>query len=211
MELLEKVKKVAESTTLEDLEMTKAPLLDYLANAGCLRPMRSIRDKDLLVHDIVMFQVHFKGLKTLGVLEKILRHPDSFRPLFCYEPSTLTADQVDDVFSIWLSPEGSNNRAAEERVVTFWRDYLQDAEEEEGPSKLQQILSFATGASVLPPIGFSPTPSVQFIQKEDDDFSCTPMFPLANTCIKLPLHVSYQEFKEKFDFTLGNSYGFGRA
>ncbi|XP_053281200.1 G2/M phase-specific E3 ubiquitin-protein ligase [Pleuronectes platessa] len=224
MELLEKVKKVAESTTLEDLEMTKAPLLDYLANAGCLRPMRSIRDKDLLVHDIVMFQVIHRvqgpfqrfceGLKTLGVLEKIRRHPDSFRPLFCYEPSTLTADQVDDVFSIWLSPEGSNKRAAEERVVTFWRDYLHDAEEEEGPSKLQKILSFATGASVVPPIGFSPTPSVQFIQKEDDDFSCTPMFPLANTCInciKLPLHVSYQEFKEKFDFALGNSYGFGRA
>ncbi|XP_060941362.1 G2/M phase-specific E3 ubiquitin-protein ligase-like [Limanda limanda] len=224
MELLEKVHKVSESTTLEDLEMTKEPLLDYLANAGCLRPMRSIGDRDLLVHDIVMFQVIYRvqgpfqrfseGLKTLGVLEKIQRHPDSFRPLFCYEPSTLTADQVDDVFRIWLSPEGSNTRAAEEIVVTFWRDYLQDAEEGEGPSKLQKILSFATGASVLPPIGFSPTPSVQFIQKEDDDFSCTPMFPLANTCvncIKLPLHVSYQQFKEKFDFALGNSYGFGRA
>ncbi|XP_062418993.1 uncharacterized protein LOC134131245 [Pungitius pungitius] len=57
MELLEKVKKVSESTTLEELEMSKAPLLDYLANAGCLRPMRSIRDRDLLVDDIVMFQV----------------------------------------------------------------------------------------------------------------------------------------------------------
>ncbi|XP_071777645.1 G2/M phase-specific E3 ubiquitin-protein ligase-like [Centroberyx gerrardi] len=223
-ELLEKVKKVSESTTLEDLEKSKAPLLDYLANAGCLRPMRSIRDRDLQVHDIVMFQVIHRvqgpfqrfceGLKTLGVLEKIPRHPDSFRPLFCYEPSTLTADRVDDLFSIRLSPEGSNKRAAEEMVVTFWRDYLQDAEEEEGPSKLQKILAFATGASVVPPIGFSPTPSVQFIHKGDDDFSSTPMFPMANTCvncIKLPLHVSYQLFKEKFDFALGNTYGFGRA
>ncbi|XP_062320566.1 G2/M phase-specific E3 ubiquitin-protein ligase-like [Osmerus eperlanus] len=225
MELLEKVKKVSESTTLEDLEMSNAPLLDNLANAGCLRPMRSIRDRDLLVHDIVMFQVIHRvqgpfqrfceGLKTLGVLEKIRRHPDSFRPLFCYEPSTLTADHVDDVFSICLSPEGSNKRAAEEMVVTFWNYplHLQDAEEEEGPSKLQKILSFATRASVLPPIGFSPTPSVQFIHKEDDDFS-TPMFPVANTCvncIKLTLHVSYQLSKEKFDFALGNTYGFGRA
>ncbi|KAA8594383.1 hypothetical protein FQN60_005217, partial [Etheostoma spectabile] len=56
-ELLEKVKKVSESTTVEDLEKSNAPLLDYLANAGCLRPMRSIRDRDLLVQDIVMFQV----------------------------------------------------------------------------------------------------------------------------------------------------------
>ncbi|XP_034755550.1 G2/M phase-specific E3 ubiquitin-protein ligase-like isoform X2 [Etheostoma cragini] len=166
--------------------------------------MRSIRDGDLLVQDIVMFQGPFQrlceGLKTLGVLDQIRQHPDSFRPLFCYEPNTLTADQVEDLFSIHLSPEGSNKRAAEEMVITFWRDYLQDAEEE-GPSKLEKILAFTTGASV------------QFIHKGDDGFS-TSMFPLANTCvncIKLPLHVSYQLFKEKFDFALGNTYGFGRA
>ncbi|XP_028259851.1 uncharacterized protein LOC114434702 [Parambassis ranga] len=223
-DLLEKVKKVSESTTIEDLEMSKAPLLDYLANAGCLRPLRSIRDRDLLVQDIVMFQVIHRvqgpfqrfreGLKTLGVLDKIQKNPDSFRPLFCHEPSTLTADQVDDLFTIRLSPEGSNKRVAEEVVITFWRDYLQDTEEEEGPSKLQKILAFATGASVVPPIGFSPSPSLEFIHKGDDDFSSTPLFPMANTCvncIRLPLHVSYHVFKEKFDFALGNTYGFGRA
>ncbi|KAJ8273933.1 hypothetical protein GJAV_G00107130 [Gymnothorax javanicus] len=155
-----------------------------------------------------------EGLKTLGVLEQIQKHPDSFRPLFCYEPRTLTADQVDDLFTIHLSPEGSNKRVAEEVVITFWRDYLQDAEEEEGPSKPQKILAFATRARVVPPIGFSPSPSVEFIHKGDDDFSSTPLFPMANTCvncIRLPLHVSYQLFKEKFDFALGNTYGFGRA
>uniref|UniRef100_A0A3Q2WT12 HECT domain-containing protein n=1 Tax=Haplochromis burtoni TaxID=8153 RepID=A0A3Q2WT12_HAPBU len=204
-----------QDTTLEDLEKSKEPLLDYLANAGCLRPMRSQRNRDLLVHDIVMFQVIHRvqgpfqrfceGLKTLGVLDKMRRHPDSFRPLFCYEPHMLTADQVDDLFNIHLSPEGSNRRAAEEMVVTFWRDYLQDAEE--GPSKLQKILAFGTGATAVPPIGFSPAPSIEFIHRGDDDFSSTPIFPLANTCvncIRLPLHVSYQLFKEKFDFALGN-------
>ncbi|XP_027132288.1 G2/M phase-specific E3 ubiquitin-protein ligase [Larimichthys crocea] len=222
-DLLEKVKKVSESTSIEDLEKAKAPLLDYLANAGCLRPLRSITDRDLLVQDIVMFQVIHRvqgpfqrfceGLKILGVLEKIQKYPDSFRPLFCYEPSALTADQLDDLFTIHLSSEGSNKRVAEEVVIPFWRDYLQDAEEE-GPSKLQKILAFATGASVVPPIGFSPSPSVEFIHKGDDDFSSTPLFPMANTCInciKLPLHVSYQLLKEKFDFALGNTYGFGRA
>lgn len=48
---------MSDSTTLQELEEAKAPLLDYLANAGCLRPVRSVRDKDLLIHDIVMFQV----------------------------------------------------------------------------------------------------------------------------------------------------------
>uniref|UniRef100_A0A3P9J1B1 HECT domain-containing protein n=1 Tax=Oryzias latipes TaxID=8090 RepID=A0A3P9J1B1_ORYLA len=62
-------------------------------------------------------------------------------------------------------------------------------------------------------IGFSPTPSVQFMHNEDDDFFSS-MFPMANTCvncIKLPLHTSYQLFREKFDFALGNTHGFGRA
>ncbi|KAK7168464.1 hypothetical protein R3I94_002513 [Phoxinus phoxinus] len=30
---------------------------------------------------------------------------------------------------------------------------------------------------------FSPTPSVQSIHKGEDDFSSTPMFPMANTCV----------------------------
>uniref|UniRef100_A0A3P8S1S8 HECT domain-containing protein n=1 Tax=Amphiprion percula TaxID=161767 RepID=A0A3P8S1S8_AMPPE len=158
---------VSESTTIEDLEKAKAPLLDYLANAGCLRPLRSIRDRDLLVQD-VMFQVIHRvqgpfqrfreGLKTLGVLEKIQKHPDSFRPLFYIG-------------------------------IRHW-------------------------SICCPSIGFSPSPSVEFIHKEDDDFSSTPLFPMANTCvncIRLPLHASYQLFKEKFDFAIGNTYGFGRA
>ena len=77
----------------------------------------------------VLFLYRFgEELKTLGVLDQIRRHPESFPPLFCYEWNTLTADQVDDLFSIRLSPEGSNKWAAEEMVVTFWRGYLQDAE-----------------------------------------------------------------------------------
>uniref|UniRef100_A0A8C7WXR4 HECT domain-containing protein n=1 Tax=Oryzias sinensis TaxID=183150 RepID=A0A8C7WXR4_9TELE len=187
-------------TNIEELEKSQAVLLDYLANAGCLRQMQSLRDRDLLVQDIVMFQVIHRvqgpfhrfceGLTTLGVLQKIRSHPDSFRPLFCYQPCVMTADQMENLFSIRLSPEGSNKRAAEET-----------------------ILAFATGASVVPAIGFSPTPSVQFMHNEDDDFFSS-MFPMANTCvncIKLPLHTSYQLFREKFDFALGNTHGFGRA
>lgn len=151
---------------------------------------------------------------TLGVLEKIRMHPDRFRPLFCHVPSALTADLMEDIFSISLSPEGSNRRSAEEMVVTFWSDYLQDSE---GNLNLYiwecyvqnefnlQTFNLATGASVVSPIGFSPTPSVEFIHKEDDDFSSVPMFPIANTCVncvKLPLHTAYNVFKEKIDLIL---------
>ena len=55
-------------------------------------------------------------------------HPESLRPLMCHEPPSLTADLTDHLFHIWLSEEGSNKRRVEERVVPFWRDYLQDVE-----------------------------------------------------------------------------------
>uniref|UniRef100_H2L8U7 HECT domain-containing protein n=1 Tax=Oryzias latipes TaxID=8090 RepID=H2L8U7_ORYLA len=166
---------VSESTNIEELGKSQAVLLDYLANAGCLRQMQSLRDRDLLVPDIVMFQVIHRvqgpfhrfceGLTTLGVLQKIRSHPDSFRPLFCYQPCVMTADQMENLFSIRLSPEGSNKRAAEET-----------------------ILAFTTGASVVPAIGFSPTPSVQFIRG-----LCILINPLHTNKMRKDIAEYYQE------------------
>lgn len=67
-------------------------------------------------------------MKTLGVLDAIRLHPDTFRPLFCHEPPPLTADILEQLFEIRLSAVGSNKRQAEECVVAFWRDYLLDVE-----------------------------------------------------------------------------------
>ncbi|XP_054464625.1 G2/M phase-specific E3 ubiquitin-protein ligase-like [Anoplopoma fimbria] len=220
-DLYEKVKKVSECSSLDDLLHTTEPLQDYLANAGCLRPLKCIEDRDLLVQDITMFQVvhrvagafeRFKeGLKVLGVLDAIRMHPESFRPLMCHEPTALTADLMDHLFHIRLSEVGSNKRRTEELVVPFWRDYLQDVEEQEGPSKLGKILAFATGASVVPPVGFSPQPSIDFLHEHSS--SPKQRLPMANTCInclKLPLLDTYEAFRESMDFAIGNTQGFGR-
>ncbi|XP_061584191.1 G2/M phase-specific E3 ubiquitin-protein ligase-like [Cololabis saira] len=221
--LSEKIKRVIECTSFEDLLATTEPIEEYLANAGCLRPLRRLEDKNLLVDDILMFQVIHRvrgpferfrdGLRTLGVLDKIQVHPESFRPLLCWSPTTLTADLVDNLFTIRLSPVGSNKRRAEEVVVPFWRDYLTDAEDQEGTHKLGTILAFATGADAVPPVGFSPQPSIEFLHQEHDA-GFTSKLPIANTCInclKLPLHASYRDFQENMDFALGNTHGFGIA
>ena len=67
-------------------------------------------------------------MKTLGVLEKMQKYPDSFRPAMCFSPKPLTADEIDALFEIRYSEMGSNKRKAEERIVAWWRDYLQDVE-----------------------------------------------------------------------------------
>ncbi|KAI7796526.1 putative G2/M phase-specific E3 ubiquitin-protein ligase-like, partial [Triplophysa rosa] len=133
-----KIKRVTECKSFVDLLASTDPLEEYLATAGCLRPLRRLEDKNLLVDDIIMFQVIHKvrgpferfrdGLKTLGLLDKIQAHPESFRTLLCWSPTTLTADLVDSLFTIRLSPVGSNKRRIEEIVVPFWRDYLTDSE-----------------------------------------------------------------------------------
>ncbi|KAK2850768.1 hypothetical protein Q5P01_007044 [Channa striata] len=172
------VKPVSECASLDDLFHTTEPLQDYQANAGTLnsRTLKTIEERDLLVQDILMFQVVHRvsgeGLKTLGVLDAIQMYPDSFRPLFCHEPSPLT---------------------------------------QEGPSKLGKIKAFATGASVIPPVSFSPQPSVEFLH--DQSLSPKLCLPMANTCInclKLPLLDKYEHFRESTDFALGNTQGFGR-
>lgn len=45
------------SATLGDLGRSVAPQLDYPANARCLRPVGLVRHRNLLVQEIVMFQV----------------------------------------------------------------------------------------------------------------------------------------------------------
>uniref|UniRef100_A0A3P9MTD6 HECT domain-containing protein n=1 Tax=Poecilia reticulata TaxID=8081 RepID=A0A3P9MTD6_POERE len=149
---------------------------DYLANSGCLRQPKTINDKDLLVQDILMFQVVHRvtgaferfmdGLKTLVVLDAITTYPESFKPLMCYEPPPLTAEIMDQLFNISLSSVGK----------------------QEGPSKLGKILAFATGATVIPPVGFSPQPSIEFLHEQS--IHPSRQLPIANTCInclKLPM------------------------
>ncbi|XP_038157342.1 uncharacterized protein LOC119794066 [Cyprinodon tularosa] len=56
-DLQEKLKTVSESSTLEELPRAIDPLLDYMTSAGCVRPLRAINDRDLLLHDLLMFHV----------------------------------------------------------------------------------------------------------------------------------------------------------
>ncbi|XP_016086209.1 G2/M phase-specific E3 ubiquitin-protein ligase-like [Sinocyclocheilus grahami] len=166
-----------------------------------------------IVHRVQRAFERFRdGMKTLGVLDAIQRHPTSFRPILCHEPAPLTADVLEGLFEIRLSQKGSNKRVQEEVIVPFWQDYIQDMEDEEGPAKLEKILAFATGASCVPPVGFSPQPTIEFLHKEDSESAVISTFPMANTCInclKLPFHTKYGEFKSSMDFAFANTHGFG--
>ena len=70
---------------------------------------------------------------------------------------------------------------------------------------LHNVLSFFTGAEIIPPLGFEITPSLRFSDS---------MLPTASTCaLQLILPTSYYNneelFKEKMIYAMLNHDGFG--
>ena len=68
------------------------------------------------------------GLRTLDVLDVLMWFPSIFRSYFCYGPTKLPAQSVDDIFRPILSEEGTRMRDREEVLIMHWRDYLQVCE-----------------------------------------------------------------------------------
>ena len=66
------------------------------------------------------------GLKVMGVLDTIRKHPEQFRNVLCRNDTPLDAVMVDRLFEIHLAEEGTNARPNQERAVVYWRDFLQD-------------------------------------------------------------------------------------
>lgn len=48
---------VSEAKTIEEMKTAMEPLTDYLANAGCLRQIKTISAKQQLIDDVLRFQV----------------------------------------------------------------------------------------------------------------------------------------------------------
>jgi len=75
------------------------------------------------------FLFRFKdGLKTMALLDSIQKYPHLYEDSFCECPVTLTANTLEDIFTVTMSEMGSNHHDAELSVVGFWRDFLQDIE-----------------------------------------------------------------------------------
>ncbi|XP_016089768.1 G2/M phase-specific E3 ubiquitin-protein ligase-like [Sinocyclocheilus grahami] len=75
LDLQAKIKKISHAATMEELCEATECLSEYLANAGCLRAVKCLKDKDLLLQDILLFQVvnRLHGPLERCSLDKILK------------------------------------------------------------------------------------------------------------------------------------------
>eukprot|EP00794_Sanderia_malayensis_P017175 gene17175-18904_t len=185
--------------------------LETITNlAGINTIVRKADDKLRVINDVAKWYVLGKtrpafeelknGLSMLGIM-------DAFRSIFCYKEATLSSESFEQLFQTKRSEAGSNYFIAESRIIMYWRDYLQEVDDKEADSSFGEILAFSTGSSKVPPLGFIPKPSIEFLHSSQS------RFPQGNTCgcvLKLPtMHTSYQSFKDDMDFAFKNCHGFG--
>ncbi|KAM9554535.1 G2/M phase-specific E3 ubiquitin-protein ligase isoform 2-T4 [Guaruba guarouba] len=203
-DVAETIKMIKHANSLSSLQSTINNCYEFLAAAGCLRPITALCDKDVLVNDLLIHHVikriisplesFRQGLRTLGVLEKMQMHPDAFSSILCHKPGGLSAETLCDLFTIHSSSDVNEVEGAD-----FWMAYLQDVENGESVVTLEDILLFVTGSFSIPPAGFDPEPTVKF-----SHIRCPVGNRLLN-CLELPITQTYEQFKNKMDFTIRNT------
>lgn len=190
--------------------------------AGTIHPFKSVDDIKAVVKQTahwytlgrayVAIEQFKEGLCLLGVLRAMESNPDVFNEVFCYRPLNLSLVTFNQIVSVCFSEEGSNRRLTENRIMSYWGDYVQDIEEAETEISFSDVVFFSTGCKKLPPLGFYIT--VEFLHQPEINGELS-KFPKANTCgciLALPvIHKSYQPFKDAMTFAVANSKGFGYA
>ncbi|KFO29267.1 G2/M phase-specific E3 ubiquitin-protein ligase, partial [Fukomys damarensis] len=189
------------ATNMDDLNSVISEYCNYLELIGCPRLITTLTDKYMLVEDILVYQVikrvqapfeSFKqGLKTLGVLDKIQMYPEAFCNILCHKPENLSAKILRYLFIVHTLPDM--------QVLGFWNSYLQSVEDGKSATTMEDILIFATGCNSIPPAGFKPTPSIEYLHM---DF---PIGNKCNNCLALPMTSTYKKFQENMDFAIRNT------
>lgn len=77
---------------------------------------------------IAMFYRFAEGFSTLGLLEELRKNPKVFYSMFVNEERPLQAKDLNTLFEVVFSEQGSNRRAKENKTICFWRDWLIDVE-----------------------------------------------------------------------------------
>ncbi|KAM9569301.1 G2/M phase-specific E3 ubiquitin-protein ligase-like [Salvelinus alpinus] len=147
-------------------------------------------------------------LNSLGLLKALRNHPDSFRALFVDSIKPPTAR---DLFKVTYSIPGGNRRCLETDTICHWFNWLAEVQDGECPLTVAMVFEFATGATV----GLrTPRPLNSSTARGRLAGQQKKKYPEANTCavtLRLPLHSTYNAFREFMTSGIVNSPHFGVA
>ncbi|KAG9272315.1 G2/M phase-specific E3 ubiquitin-protein ligase-like [Astyanax mexicanus] len=215
VETREKLQMIKDARSDEELQEAVSEASCLISLAGCSRKITFTNKEEvctelaewyMLQRTRAQYERFRDGLQCLGVLDAIRKYPERFREVFMKTATPLTAAAVENLFQCRMAERGSNRFERQCHTLGYWRDYLQDAEVDLEAVTLEEILVFTTGCDSIPPLGFSPLPSLEF-----DEVSA---YPTANTCdniLRVPIKSTYNDFKLAMDFGIQNAAGFGKA
>ena len=163
--------------------------------------------QQLVLNEVIMKRQHAikalcRGLDRLNVAKLIQDNSELMQPVFlCDANRPLTAEALVRLIS---TPKPADERLKE--VYGWFIQYLTESNCRK--ATLEEILSFMTGLTKIPPMGLKDTIKVQFLQSSP--------LPRAEACfciIKLPtVHMEKTVFFDKLDQGIRNSIGyFGRV
>ena len=177
----------------------------------------SINNRRDVLEAIWKHLTHFSILAELTQLREGIRGALSFHHFIDTYPAAvlkmlsmaqmvpISMDQFLECFVPKFSDTGCNQRITEEALMHNFTTFLEECEDGLTHCSCSDILAFTTGASAIPPLGFSPQPSIKFTPAAG--------LPTASTCtntLRIPLHLTeYARFKEAFDLAIRGCQGFG--
>ncbi|KAH3880928.1 hypothetical protein DPMN_004850 [Dreissena polymorpha] len=110
-----------------------------------------------------------------GAWSMVTTHADLFQGMFCYKPEMLCGDDVINLFQVNDGLQGSNDRSLEDTSIFGWELFLQAIEAGQTDVSFEDLLTFITGASTLPPCVFHKLIDIDF-------YSCDGRLHSVSTC-----------------------------
>ena len=173
--------------------------------------------KKEIIKALWLHYVFFTCHAEIEQLRKGFRDTLQMESLVCIHPreilSFLIATKKFDVTSAFLidsilvnySLPGSNLRTSEEAIILSWNEYLEECSG--NPVSVSDVFHFLTGSTKIPVTGLYNIPRISFTNED-----CLPRVSTCDLCLTFSRswgQLTYNEFKEKMDMCISDSFGFG--
>ncbi|KAG9273569.1 G2/M phase-specific E3 ubiquitin-protein ligase-like [Astyanax mexicanus] len=223
-ELQIKLEKVATCRTLAELEEIRSSLGDFIFECGVPNIYTaSVADMPTIYEQIITHHLYHRvasmihqfvsGLNSCGLMWTMVeKFWEQFLPMFTHTGRTLSRNDVQELFTINWSAQGSNCREQEEDTIYLWECWLMSIQEEASMNiTYEDVLVFVTGADAVPPLGFQQNCQIDFYGLEA---GCR-RIPYSSTCaccLFLPRGIRDEaEFRDLMFTALRGSLGFGKV
>lgn len=228
--------KLTEVSEITDLKQFQEKVSSYFSEAvSYFGQDITLQNRSQLVGNLALYYTviqslgeisqFLEGFSKFGVLGILRKYPVEARNVLEVSRNTLTAEILDGLFYVEMSDANSSRNVKEKAILFNWNQLLEDIEHgfdavssiavENNQLNvnitLESVLAFVTGSSHIPPIGFSPQPSISFCHDDSNrklhvsTCSNTLYFPVSEVLLDC------SKFKEEFISCMLNSPGFGNV